>query len=97
MKIRPLHDRIIVKRLEEDRTSPGGIVIPDTAAEKPVQGKIVAVGKGKILENGQVRPCDIKVGDTILFGKYSGSEVKLEGDDLVVMREEDVMAVIEPK
>jgi chaperonin GroES len=97
MKIRPLHDRVIVKRLEEDRTSPGGILIPDTAAEKPVQGKIVAVGKGKILENGQVRPCDIKVGDTILFGKYSGSEVKLEGDDLVVMREEDVMAVIEPK
>jgi chaperonin GroES len=97
MKIRPLHDRVIVKRLEEDRTSPGGIVIPDTAAEKPVQGKIVAIGKGKILENGQVRPCDIKVGDTILFGKYSGSEVKLEGDDLVVMREEDVMAVIEPK
>jgi chaperonin GroES len=97
MKIRPLHDRVIVKRLEEDRTSPGGIVIPDTAAEKPVQGKIVAIGKGKILENGQVRPCDIKVGDTILFGKYSGAEVKLEGDDLVVMREEDVMAVIEPK
>jgi chaperonin GroES len=97
MKIRPLHDRVIVKRLEEDRTSPGGIVIPDTAAEKPVQGKIVAIGKGKILENGQVRPCDIKVGDTILFGKYSGAEVKLEGDELVVMREEDVMAVIEPK
>jgi chaperonin GroES len=97
MKIRPLHDRVIVKRLEEDRTSPGGILIPDTAAEKPVQGKIVAIGKGKILENGQVRPCDIKVGDTILFGKYSGAEVKLEGEELVVMREEDVMAVIEPK
>ena len=97
MKIRPLHDRVIVKRLEEDRTSPGGIVIPDTAAEKPGQGTIVAGGHGKLLENGQVRPCDIKVGDTILFGKYSGSEVKLEGDDLVVMREEDVMAVIEPK
>jgi chaperonin GroES len=97
MKIRPLHDRVIVKRVEEDRTSPGGIVIPDTAAEKPVQGKIVAVGKGKILENGEVRPCDIKVGDTILFGKYSGAEVKLDGDDLVVMREDDVMAVFEPK
>jgi chaperonin GroES len=97
MKIRPLHDRVIVKRLEEDRTSPGGIVIPDTAAEKPVQGKIVAVGNGKILENGQVRPCDIKVGDKILFGKYSGSEVKLEGEELVVMREEDIMAVFEPK
>jgi chaperonin GroES len=97
MKIRPLHDRVIVKRLEEDRTSPGGIVIPDTAAEKPAQGKIVAVGNGKILENGQVRPCDIKVGDKILFGKYSGAEVKLEGEELLVMREEDVMAVFEPK
>jgi chaperonin GroES len=97
MKIRPLHDRVIVKRLEEDRTSPGGILIPDTAAEKPVQGKIVAVGKGKILENGAVRPCDIKVGDHILFGKYSGAEVKLEGEDLVVMREDDIMAVFEPK
>jgi chaperonin GroES len=97
MKIRPLHDRVIVKRVEEDRTSPGGIVIPDTAAEKPVQGKIVAVGKGKILENGEVRPCDIKVGDTILFGKYSGAEVRLDGDDLVVMREDDVMAIFEPK
>ena len=97
MKIRPLHDRVIVKRLEEDRTSPGGIVIPDTAAEKPVQGKIVAVGNGKILDNGQVRPCDIKVGDKILFGKYSGAEVKLEGEELVVMREEDIMAVFEPK
>ena len=97
MKIRPLHDRVIVKRLEEGRTSPGGIVIPDTAAEKPVQGKIVAVGKGKILEDGQVRACEVKVGDRILFGKYSGSEVQLEGDELVVMREEDVMAVIESK
>jgi chaperonin GroES len=97
MKIRPLHDRVIVKRLEEDRTSPGGIVIPDTAAEKPVQGKIVAVGKGKILEDGNVRPLDVKVGDKILFGKYSGTEVKLDGEELVVMREEDVMAVIEAK
>jgi chaperonin GroES len=97
MKIRPLHDRVIVKRLEEDRKSPGGIVIPDTAAEKPVQGKIVAVGKGKILEDGQIRPLDVKVGDTILFGKYSGTEVKVDGDDLLVMREEDVMAVIESK
>ena len=97
MKIRPLHDRVIVKRLEEDRTSPGGIVIPDTAAEKPIQGKIVAVGKGKILEDGQVRALDVKVGDKILFGKYSGTEVKVDGEDLVVMREEDVMAVIEGK
>jgi chaperonin GroES len=97
MKIRPLHDRVIVKRLEEERTSPGGILIPDTAAEKPVQGKIVAVGKGKILDDGQVRALDVKVGDKILFGKYSGTEVKVDGEDLVVMREEDVMAVIEGK
>ena len=97
MKIRPLHDRVIVKRLEEERTSPGGIVIPDSAAEKPVQGKIMAVGKGKILEDGQVRPLDVKVGDKILFGKYSGTEVKVDGEELLVMREEDVMAVIEGK
>ena len=97
MKIRPLHDRVMVKRLEEERTSPGGIVIPDTAAEKPVQGKIIAVGKGKILEDGKVRPLDVKVGDKILFGKYSGTEVKVDGEELVVMREEDIMAVFEPK
>jgi chaperonin GroES len=97
MKIRPLHDRVIVKRLEEERTSPGGIVIPDTATEKPIQGKVVAVGKGKILEDGNVRPLDVKVGDKILFGKYSGTEVKVDGEDLLVMREEDVMAIIEGK
>jgi chaperonin GroES len=97
MKIRPLHDRVIVKRLEEERTSPGGIVIPDSAAEKPVQGKIMAVGKGKILEDGTVRALDVKVGDKILFGKYSGTEVRIDGDDLVVMREEDVMAIFEAK
>jgi len=97
MKIRPLHDRVIVKRLEEKRTSPGGIVIPDTAAEKPVRGRVVAVGKGKILENGQVRRCDVRVGDQILFGKFSGTEVKADGEELVVMREEDVMAIIESK
>jgi chaperonin GroES len=97
MKIRPLHDRVIVKRLESERTSPGGIVIPDSAAEKPVEGKVMAVGKGKILEDGQVRPLDVKIGDKILFGKYSGTEVKVDGEDLVVMREEDVMAVIESK
>ena len=95
MKVRPLHDRVIVKRLEEERTSPGGIVIPDSAAEKPVQGKIVAVGKGKILEDGNVRPLDVKVGDKILFGKYGGTEVRVDGEDLLVMREEDVMAIIE--
>ena len=81
MKIRPLHDRVIVKRLDEERTSPGGIVIPDTATEKPIQGKVIAVGKGKILEDGKVRPLDVKVGDKILFGKYSGTEVKVDGDD----------------
>jgi chaperonin GroES len=97
MNIRPLHDRVIVKRMEQDRTSPGGIVIPDTAGEKPIRGKIVAVGKGRILENGQVRPCDVNVGDNILFGKYDGTEVKLEGEELLVMREQDVMAVIDPK
>ena len=95
MKIRPLHDRVMVKREDEERKSPGGIVIPDTAAEKPIRGKIIAVGKGKILENGNVRPLDLKVGDKILFGKYSGTEVKVDGDELLVMREEDVMAVIE--
>ena len=95
MKIRPLHDRVIVKREDEERKSPGGIVIPDTAAEKPIRGKIVAVSKGKILEDGKVRPLDLKVGDKILFGKYGGTEVKVDGDELLVMREEDVMAVIE--
>jgi len=97
MKILPLHDRVIVKRLEEDHTSPGGIAIPDTAAEKPIHGTIVAVGKGKILENGHVRPCDLKVGDKILFGKHVGTEVRIEGKQLMVMREDDVMAVIESK
>ena len=97
MKIRPLHDRVIVKRLESETRSAGGIVIPDSAAEKPIQGKVVAVGKGKILEDGQDRPLDVKIGDKILFGKYSGTEVKVDGEELVVMREEDVMAVIEGK
>jgi chaperonin GroES len=95
LKIRPLHDRVIIKRLEEERTSPGGIVIPDSATEKPIKGTVVAVGKGKILENGEVRPLDVKVGDHVLFGKYSGTEVKVDGEELLVMREEDVMAVIE--
>ncbi|NIP73770.1 MAG: co-chaperone GroES [Gammaproteobacteria bacterium] len=95
MNIRPLHDRVIIKRMEEERTSPGGIVIPDTAAEKPIRGEVIAVGKGKILENGEVRPLDVKAGDKVLFGKYSGTEVKVEDEELLVMREEDVMAVIE--
>jgi chaperonin GroES len=97
MKICPLHDRVIVKREEQERKSAGGIVIPDTATEKPTFGKVIAVGKGKILENGDVRPVDLTVGDRILFGKYSGTEVKMDGDELVVMREEDIMAVIEGK
>jgi chaperonin GroES len=95
MNIRPLHDRLIVKREAEERKSPGGIVIPDNATEKPVFGKVIAVGKGKILDNGQVRAPDIKVGDKVLFGKYSGTEVKVDSDEFVVMREEDVMAVAE--
>ena len=95
MNIRPLHDRVIVKRQEEERTSPGGIVIPDSATEKPIKGEVTAVGKGKILESGDIRPLDVKVGDKVLFGKYSGTEVKVEGEELLVMREEDIMAVIE--
>jgi chaperonin GroES len=97
MKIRPLHDRILVKRLEEERTSAGGIIIPDTATEKPIQGKVIAVGNGKILEDGSVRKLDVKIGDKVLFGKYGGTEVKVDGDELLVMREDDIMAVIEGK
>jgi chaperonin GroES len=95
MKIRPLHDRVIVKRIEEERKSAGGIVIPDTATEKPDQGEIVAVGKGKKDDNGKLIPIDVKVGDRVLFGKYSGQTVKVKGDELLVMREEDIMGVIE--
>ncbi|MBI4206064.1 MAG: co-chaperone GroES [Betaproteobacteria bacterium] len=95
MKIRPLHDRIIVKRLEEERKTASGIVIPDTAAEKPDQGEVIAIGKGKVLEDGKVRPVDLRVGDKILFGKYSGQTVKVKGEELLVMREEDVMGVVE--
>jgi len=95
MKIRPLHDRVVVRRMEEERTSAGGIVIPDSATEKPIQGEVIAAGNGKILDNGEVRPLDVKVGDRVLFGKYSGTEVKLEGKELLVMREEDIMGVVE--
>lgn len=95
MKIRPLHDRVVIKRSEEERTSAGGIVIPDTATEKPIRGEVIAVGKGKILDNGEVRALDVKVGDKVLFGKYSGTEVKIDGEDLLVMREDDLMAIIE--
>lgn len=94
MKIRPLHDRVIVKRLEEERKTASGIVIPDSATEKPDQGEVMAVGTGKILEDGKVRPLDVKVGDRVLFGKYSGSTVKVDGDELLVMREEDIMGVV---
>jgi chaperonin GroES len=95
MNIRPLHDRVVVRRIEEERTSPGGIVIPDSAAEKPIQGEVLAVGAGKILDNGERRPLDVKVGDRVLFGKYSGTEVKVSGQEILVMREEDIMGVIE--
>jgi len=97
VKIRPLHDRVIVRRLDHETKSPGGIVIPDTAKEKPIQGEVVAVGTGKILEDGKVRPLDVKVGDKILFGKYSGTEVKVGNEELLVMREEDIMGVVEGK
>ncbi|MCK8516950.1 co-chaperone GroES [Methylonatrum kenyense] len=95
MNIRPLHDRVIIKRMEEERTSPGGIVIPDSATEKPIRGEVLAVGKGKTADNGDVKALDVKVGDKVLFGKYSGTEVKMDGEELLVMREDDIMAVIE--
>jgi chaperonin GroES len=95
MKLRPLHDRVIVKRMEEERMSAGGIVIPDSATEKPIRGQIIAVGAGKILENGNVRALAVKAGDKVMFGKYSGTEVKVDGEELLVMREEDLIAIIE--
>jgi chaperonin GroES len=95
MKIRPLQDRLIVKRVEEEGKTKGGIIIPDTAKEKPLEGKVIAVGNGKVLEDGKVRPLDIKVGATILFTKYAGTEIKLEGEDHLIIREEDVLGIIE--
>src|SRR3979490_753490 len=95
MKLRPLHDRLIGKRLKEERKTASGIVIPDTAAEKPDQGEVMAIGKGRILDDGKMRPLDIKAGDRILFGKYSGQTVRVKGDELLVMREEDIMGVVE--
>jgi len=97
MKIRPLQDRVIVKRLEEEEKTKGGIIIPDTAKEKPQEGKVIAVGKGKITEDGKLIPLDVKAGDKILFGKYSGTEVKIEGEEHLIMREEDILGVIEGK
>lgn len=95
MKIRPLHDRVIVKRLEEERKTASGILIPDSATEKPDQGEIISVGKGKVGDDGKVRALEVKVGDKVLFGKYSGQSVKISGEELLVMREEDIMGVVE--
>jgi chaperonin GroES len=94
MKLRPLHDRVIVKRLQEEEKTVGGIIIPDTAKEKPQQGKVIAVGKGKILENGEVGPLTVKEGDRVLFGKYSGTEIKIEGEEHLIMREDDILAIV---
>lgn len=95
MSLRPLHDRIIVERLSEDETTSGGIIIPDSAKEKPQRGKVIAIGKGKIADDGSIRPLDLKAGDTVLFGKYAGTEIKIENQDRLIMREDDVLAVIE--
>jgi chaperonin GroES len=95
MKIRPLHDRVIVRRLEEEEKTKGGIIIPDSAKEKPLEGKVIAAGKGKIMENGEVRPLDVKEGDRILFGKYAGTEVKIDGEEHLILREEDILGIIE--
>ncbi len=95
MAIRPLHDRVLVKRVEEEQKTKGGIIIPDTAKEKPIEGKVVAVGNGKLMDNGEVRPLAVKEGDRVLFGKYSGTEVKIEGEEHLILREDDILAVIE--
>jgi chaperonin GroES len=95
MNLRPLHDRVIVKRIGEEERSPGGIIIPDTAKEKPIQGQIIAVGTGKVLDNGTTIPMQVKKGDKILFGKYAGTEVKIEGEELLIMREDDILGIIE--
>jgi chaperonin GroES len=95
MKVRPLHDRLLVKRIEEEDKTKGGLIIPDTAKEKPMQGKIIAVGKGKVDEDGKLRPLDVHKGDRVLFSKYSGNEIQLEGDEHLIIREDDVLAVLE--
>jgi chaperonin GroES len=95
MKIRPLQDRVIVKRVEEEDKTKGGIIIPDTAKEKPMEGKVIAVGKGKVLEDGKIHPPEVKAGDRVLFGKYSGTEVKMDGEEHLIMREDDILGVIE--
>ncbi|MBL4775468.1 MAG: co-chaperone GroES [Mariprofundus sp.] len=94
-KVRPLHDRVIVRRLDEEEKSAGGIIIPDAAKEKPVQGKVIAAGKGKSLENGDIRPLDVQEGDTVIFSTYSGTEIKLDGEDFLIMREDDILGIIE--
>lgn len=94
MSIKPLYDRVAIKRLDEERTSAGGIVIPDTAAEKPIRGKVVAIGTGKVSTDGKVLPLAVKVGDTVVFGKYSGTEIKIDGQELIVMREDDILGII---
>jgi len=94
-KVRPLHDRVIVRRLDEEEKSAGGIIIPDSAKEKPIQGKVIAAGKGKIMENGDVRPLDVKAGDTVIFSTYAGTEIKLDGDVFLMMREDDILGVVE--
>ncbi|HED34784.1 MAG TPA: co-chaperone GroES [Gammaproteobacteria bacterium] len=95
MNIRPLQDRVVVKRMEEERTSAGGIIIPDSATEKPSRGEVLAVGNGKVTSNGDVRPLDVKAGDQILFGKYAGTEIKIDGEEVLIMREEDILGVFE--
>ncbi len=95
MKIRPLHDRVLVKRVAEQQTTKGGIIIPDTAKEKPIEGEVLAVGNGKLLEDGTVRKMEVKKGDRVLFGKYSGTEVKIEGEEALILREDDILGIVE--
>ena len=95
MSIRPLQDRVIIKRVKEEEKSKGGIIIPDTAKEKPIEGKVIAVGNGKVLEDGKVRKLDVKAGDTVLFGKYSGTEVKIDGEELIIMKESDILGIVD--
>jgi chaperonin GroES len=95
MKIRPLHDRVIVKRIEEEETTKGGIIIPDTAKEKPMEGKIIAVGNGKLLDNGKLQSLEVKKGDKVLFGKYAGTDIKIDGEEHLIMREDDIIAIVE--
>jgi len=95
MKVRPLHDRILVKRVESDQKTKGGIIIPDTAKEKPIEGEVIAVGNGKLMEDGKLRALEVKAGDRVLFGKYSGTEIKIEGEERLILREDDVLGVVE--